>query len=204
MKKILICNVPMGNKSKLVYPCRDLSLPTSDKAYTYPSLSFLEKTIESSDELKVILLAKKSEYSDWERNVEIFKEDLINANAENIKVDFSVIDTDFSEEQSVHEELMKKIIDEIEEKTKIIADVTYGPKDLPLIVFAALGFAEKFLGCSIDNIIYGQSDFDKDGRPQNPRICDFIPLYSLCSLTGTINCHDADKARKMLNTLLSL
>ena len=115
MKKIVICNVPMGNKSKLVYPCEDYSIPTSDKSYTYPSLSFLEKTLESDDELKVILLAKKSEYSAWENNVKIFKEEISVANIKNIKVDFAVIDTDFSEKQSVHEELMGKIVDEIEE-----------------------------------------------------------------------------------------
>lgn len=54
---------------------------------------------------------------------------------------------------------MGRIIDEIDDESHIIADITYGLKDLPIIIFSALGFAERFLGCEIDAIIYGQANF---------------------------------------------
>ena len=64
----------------------------------------------------------------------------------------------------------------IKDGSHIIADITFGPKDVPIIVFAVLGFAEKSLGCEVDHIIYGQANFE-NGRPVNTKICDMSPLY---------------------------
>jgi hypothetical protein len=96
-----------------------------------------------------------------------------------------------------------KIVDEIDDKTHIIADITYGPKDLPIVLFSAMNFAEKFLECEIENIIYGQAVF-KDGKPTDTKICDMVPLYYLNSVTNTIRSEDSTRARQMLKSLLSL
>ena len=50
---------------------------------------------------------------------------------------------------------MGSIVDELEIGARVLVDTTYGPKDLPIVIFTALNFAEKFLECQIDNIIYG-------------------------------------------------
>ena len=100
-------------------------------------------------------------------------------------------------------QLMGKIVDEIDNGSHIIVDITYGPKDLPIIIFTALGFAEKFLECEVDAIIYGQASF-VDGHVVNTKICDMSPLYYLSSVTNTIKCDEPEKARKALKSLLSL
>ena len=64
-------------------------------------------------------------------------------------------------------------------------------------------FAEKFLGCDIDNIIYGQANF-VDGKPVNTKIWDMVPLFYLNTVTNTIHCDTPEKARKTLKSLLSL
>ena len=81
--------------------------------------------------------------------------------------------------------------------------MTYGPKDLPIVLFSALNFAEKFLGCEVDHLIYGQVSF-KDGVPTNPQICDMIPLYCLNSVTNAVRAETPDRARQMLKSLLSM
>ena len=206
MKKIIFCNIPMKKDlEKCIYISDDLSLPISGKAVSYPINAFLEKTLSAEDELKILLLVKKDGYGREQNNLEAFKAEFLEANKEiGAKYEFKVIDTDFSEEKAVHELLMSKIVDEIEDGSHIYADITYGPKDLPIVLFSALNFAEKFLECDIDNIIYGQSKFDDDGKATNTKICDRVPLFYLNTLTNVISGDDPTKARKMLKTLLSI
>ena len=128
---------------------------------------------------------------------------IMSVNSVGANIVYKIIETDYSEEQFVHEKLMSDIIDELDENVHIQCDITYGPKDLPIVLFSALNFAEKFLHCDIDNILYGKVTF-VDGKPMDTKLCDMVPLYYLNSVTNTIRCDDSQKARKMLKDLLSL
>ena len=207
MKKIVICNIPMKEKSLIkesVYVSGDESLPVSSNAVRYPINAFLEKTLQSQDEVKAVLLVKKDEYSHYQENAADFVKELLKANEKiGAKIEYKIIDTDFLEKQEIHEELLSKIVDEIEDGSTILADITYGPKDLPIVIFSALNFAEKYLNCEIDHIVYGQANFE-NGVVVNTKICDMVPLYYLNSVTNTIREDDPQKARKMLKSLLSL
>ena len=205
MKRILICNIPMKEKTdRTVYSSTDHSLPASERAVIYPVNSFLEKTMKSDNEIKALLLVKKDPGGFYQKNAADFMKELLEVNEKiGAKIEFKLIETDFSEEQSVHEQLMGRIVDEIDENAHVLCDITYGPKDLPIVLFTALNFSEKFLGCEIDNILYGQATF-VDGKPTDTRLCDMASLYYLNSVTETIHCDDPKKARQMLKTLLSL
>lgn len=205
MKKILFCNVSMKSKIyKSVYKSDDFSVPVSDKEVLYPVSAFLEKTLTANDEVKVILLVKQDEFENYKKNVS----DCINelsgvADKLGAKIDFKTIYTEFNEEQLTHAQLLLDIVEEFEKNAHIVSDITFGPKDLPVVLFTALNFAEKFFNCEIDNIVYGQASFS-DGKPVNTKICDMVPLYYLNSVTNTVNCHSSEKAKEMLKTLLSI
>lgn len=205
MKKILFCNIPMkANADKCVYTSEDYSIPVSDTPVTYPVNAFFEKTLTSDDEVKAILLVKKDELGNYKKNVTACIEELMSAAEKSgAKVEYKIIDTDFNEMQATHDKLLLDIVDEFEENSHITADITYGPKDLPIVLFTALNFGEKFFGCEIDNIVYGQANF-VDGKPTNTKICDMIPLYYLNSVTNTVNCDSPAKAKEMLKSLLSM
>lgn len=205
MKKIIICSIPMREYvANTVYSSEDKSLPVSDQAFRYPVNSFLSQISKKDDELKAILLVKKDENSYYKKNTEDFKEEIERICAEaGAKAEFVIIDTAFTQEKETHEQLMGSLVDEIDEGIHILADITYGPKDLPIVIFSALSFAEKFLKCEVDNIVYGQAEF-KDNKVTGSTICDMIPLYCLSSVTNTIRCGDPQKARQMLKSLLSL
>lgn len=205
MKKIAICNIPMKeNVDKSIYTSNDLSLPASSRAVKYPINAFLEETLKPDDELKFVLLTKNDEYSYAQKNAKAFISEINEIN-ENIgaKIETITIDTAFLQEQAIHEKLMASIVEQIDVDSHILADITYGSKDMPIVLFTAMGFAEKFLRCEIDNIIYGQANF-KNGKVVNTKICDMIPLYYLNSVTDTIHCDEPEKAKRMLKTLLSL
>lgn len=205
MKRLIICSVPMKKEvEKTVYASDDLSLPVSDMPYMYPINSFLSQKAEGSDEYKVLLLAKNDGNPYYEKNAEDFKKELGDVFASvGAKAEFVMIDTEFSKEKEIPEQLMGRIVDEIEVGDHIMADITYGPKELPIVIFSALGFAEKFLECDIDNIVYGKANFE-EGKVVRTEIWDMSPLYYLSSVTNTIQCDDPEKARKMLKSLLSL
>lgn len=205
MKKTVICNIPMKKDlDKMVYPCVDPTLPLSKRAVSYPVNAYLERIMEKDDEIKVILLIKKDPERNYLRNAEAFVGELMAAN-ENIgaRITQVMVESEFDESRSVHEELLGRIVDEIENGSHIISDITYGPKDLPIVLFTALNFAEKYLDCEIDNIVYGQVDFI-DKKPANPRFCDMAPLYYLNSITNTVRVDDPDKAREILKRLISV
>lgn len=203
--KTLICNIPMKERiDKSVYASSDASIPSSERAVCFPINAFLDITAEAGTEYKIILLAKDDEFSATAKNITLFKDELTEVlEGKGIKVNFVVVNTAFSEEKAIHEQLMGRIVDEIEANSHVIVDITYGPKDLPIIVFSALSFAEKFLNCEIDNILYGQSSFS-NGAAVNTRICDMVPLFYLGSVTNTIHADTPDKAKRMLKSLLSL
>lgn len=205
MKKTIICNIPMrGNVDLNVYESNDDSLPVSVEAYRYPVNSFLSQTLLPNDELKIILLVKRDSTDNYKENISIYKREIEPICKEkDISVRYIIIETDYNETKETHSKLLGRIIDEIDIESHIIADITYGPKDLPIIIFSALFFAENYLRCEIDNIVYGQALFE-DNKVVKTLICDMNPLYYLSALSNTIKCDDPQKARRMINDLLSL
>lgn len=205
MKRVVICNVPMKPQvEKTVYLSNDKSLPSSCDPYLYPVNSFLSQIINTKDQLKVLLLVKKDGRNNSAVNVQKFKDEMESFCIPlAIEPVYSIIYTDFSQEKTVHTQLMGRIIDEIDDESQIVADITYGPKDLPIVVFSALFFAENYLNCSIDNILYGQALFDGNNVIK-ASLCDMTSLYYLSSLSNTITCKDPIKARQMISSLLDL
>ena len=205
MNRVIICGIPMKEKVDIViYSSDDRSIPASSRRVRFPINAFLEETMKSGDNIRFLLLVKKDGYGHYKKNIDLFKEEFESVNAEiGASADYVVIDTEFSEERSVHEKLLGSIVDELEIGAHVVVDITYGPKDLPIVVFTALNFAEKFLECRIDSIIYGKAEF-ADGKVADSKICDMSPLYYLGSVTNTIHCAEPEKAKEMLKRLLSL
>ena len=205
MKKTVICNIPMKERVDLsIYTSDDHAIPVSGKTVRYPINSFLAETMRPDDEIKVILLVKKDLYKHYEKNTDDFRKELDTVNETiGAKLDVSIIATEFEENKTTHEFLLGQIVEQLDGGERIIADVTYGPKDLLVVLFTALNFAENFLDCSIDNIVYGQASF-VDGKAVDTKICDMVPLYCLSSITNTIHCSTPEKAKSMLKALLSL
>lgn len=205
MKKVIICNIPMREYvANTVYSSNDRSLPVSENPYRYPINSLLSQTVNEKDELRIILLIKKDGNMFYEKNTADYKQEIEEiCETTGAKAEFITIDTAFTQDKENHEQLMKRLVDEIDTGAHIMVDITYGPKDLPIVIFSAMNFAEKFLKCEIDNIVYGQAAF-KDDKVVGSTICDMIPLYCLSSVTNTIKCDEPEKARQMLKSLLEL
>ena len=203
MNRTLIVNIPMAKKTeKLVYTSDNKSLIPSRHPFVYAVLSYLEPILQDGDTLKCILIAKTHEYSTHEENIQEFKNEMNEINRYSIPVEYVVIYSEFEETVNVHESLMREIINNVEDGATVLADITYGSKDLPLIEFAALTFASDFLDCHIERIIYGQGFFINN-ELQNKKLCDMMDLFTMCGLVSSFKNVSPSKARELLDMIIN-
>lgn len=205
MKKTIICSLPFKpNIQKVVYEDTGMPLPTANHAVRFPINAVLDANLCDGDEVKMILLIKTDKNNFYEENKGLFLEELKDAiGNRHVNVTTEIVYTDFSEKQEVHEKLLGDIIDKIDDESHIIADITYGPKDIPILIFAALNFCEKHLSCKIDGIVYGLAQFGDNHNIVEGKMCDMSSLFYLNSISETVQCGSSDKARQLLKTLLS-
>jgi len=205
MKKIVLCNVMM--KERLDAFCYNVSGNSTieyDGKVIFPINSILARTLKKDDDVKIILLKKEDIEGNSDRNTIEYKNELdrINSNL-GAKIEYKILSAPHDESREVQEKLFKEILGEFVEGAAVYADITYGTKSLPIIVFSALSFAERFFKADIKNIVYGKVDFDKDNKPCNPELFDMSALFYLNSIVNTVECADGNSAMKMLDAILS-
>lgn len=207
MKKIVFSNLPMRRDlCPLKYPVDGNSTIEYGGKVIFPVNSVLARTLKKGDDVKVVLLSKTDIDGNSALNAGLFQQELNEINRKiDANIEYVTLPTPFEERRDIHETLLKDLIEKLEDNAELIADVTYGPKTLPIVMFSVLAFAEKFFKCDIKNIIYGKVDFPNgSNKPENPLIYDLTPLYYLNAVTGAIECNDSSEAVKILDTLLSI
>ena len=199
--KTVILTLPMREQSaeKQVFIGNDGSIRTSDKGYVYAINSYLEKNVSGGEKIKIILVAKVDDPVISEHNVELYKRDI--EQISDIDCEFCVIKSDFTEDPETHNKLLYDLINAVPEDSEVICDYTFGPKDLSIVIFAALSFVEKFFGCEISRLLYVYTHF-VDNKAKNTILCDVSYLLYISAVTNNIDCKDADEARKLLKTIL--
>jgi hypothetical protein len=193
------------NVSPLIYPVVGNSLIEYDKAVAFPVNAVLAKTLKKGEKGKVLFLSTSGGPDNHSKeNIEKFKAELISINAEiGAELSWEAIDVPFDPQNEVFEQLLGGIISKIEKDCRIIADITYGIKPLPMILICALQFAEKFHNASILNIIYGKVEFVQN-EPENPKLYDITSIFYLNKLIGAMECESGETASKILNDFFKM
>jgi hypothetical protein len=200
--KLIINTVPMKKEiSCLHYPVVGNNLIEYDRNVFFPVNAVLAKTLQKGEQGKIIFLSTSGGKENYSKdNIKKFMEELIDINT-NIGADLSweTIDIPFDLKNEVFEQLVSGLISKIEKDCQIIADITYGIKPLPMILFCVLQFAEKFYNAAIMNIIYGKAEFNQQNKAVNPELYDITSLFYLNKLIGTMECESGEIATKILN-----
>lgn len=210
--KIIFSDLPMKKELHAFSYKVDGNLTIEyDGEVIFPVNAVLAKTMKKGEKIKVVLLSKVDIEGNSAINAGIFQKELniINRGI-GADIEYITIATPFEETRGVHETLLRDMVGKLENGAEIIGDVTYGPKPLPIIMFAVMNFAEKFFAAKIKNIVYGKVDFVDDGsgtgktKPVNPVLYDLTPLYYLNSVTNAMEYKSSDEAVKALDVLLDL
>jgi uncharacterized OB-fold protein len=204
MKKIVFCNIMMKEElNRFRYKVSGNSTIEYDGEVIFPINGVLARTLKKGDDVKVVLLEKKDSYGNSAKNTVEYKNELSRINAEiGAEIEYKILSSPHDENRVIQEKLLKEMVGELEEGALIYADITYGPKSVPIITFSVLNIAERFFAAEIKNIIYGKVDFDK-GKPNKPELFDMTALFYLNSIANTMECENGEAAKKLLETILS-
>ena len=207
--KIIITDIPLKKELTAFAYLKDVKGISNDREVIFPVNALLQNEMKPNDDVKVIMLAKDDVEGNSAINVGYFQKELNEINREiGAHINYETITTPFVETKDIHERLFKDIINRLDKDCEIYADITYGPKSLPIILFTVLNFAEKYLDAEIKSIAYGKVDFVDDGKgktkPANPTLYDMTSLYYLNAITNSIDYKDSDEALKALDSLLNL
>ena len=206
MKKIIFCDIPMKkNMNAMVYAGTGNTNCNYSKPVMFAINGVLAETLKKDDEVRVVLLRTLDKAGNSGKNSGLFMQELDSINSEiGAKISYETLESEFKETKDIHETRLKEILDKIEENTEIYADITYGPKPLPMILMCVISFAEKFLNCEVKSVIYGKVDFDVNNKPCNPELYDVTSLYYLNNLTNSMVAYSGKEARQSLNEFFSL
>jgi len=205
MKKIVFCNLMMkGRLNSFCYAVNGNSSIEYDGEVIFPINGVLARVLKKGDDVKVVLLKKEDPDNNSTKNAVVFQNELdgITANL-GAKIEYKVLSVPHNENSKEQGRLLKEIIGELVEGAEIYSDITYGSKSMPIIVFSALSFAERFFGADIKNIVYGQVSFDSNNTPYDPKLFDMTRLFYLNVIVNTMECEDGEAAKKMLDAILS-
>jgi len=204
--KLIISTIPMkAEVDRHHYPVEGNKTIEYEKAVRFPVNAVLAKTLVKDEEGKVVFLVTTGGAGNHSAgNMARFREELDEINREiGARLSYETIETPFRPQTDVFERLISGLIAKLGRKAEIIADITYGIKPLPMVLFCALTFAEKFYAATVRNIIYGKVEF-VEGKTHSPMIYDLTPLYHLNKLIGSMESKSAKTAEALLNDFFSL
>ena len=197
MKKILICAIPMTTNDKVIYENGLSKENISVEPFYYPINAYLAENMTAEDEWKVILLVKRDREGRELVTEQLFHEELAKVNKKiGAKITCKTISTKFEAIKRVHDHILGALVEEIDDESEIYVDNTYAPKELSVIIFAALNFSEKFLDCEIEHIFYLQE--------ASCKLVTMDALFSLQSLVSKAHSDSSEKARHLLKMIISL
>lgn len=197
MKKTIIVAVPMrGCLTPMMYTDN-----AKGKKGVYPIMKCLDDILSDGDELEIILIVKT--YGEYQKNVERFYSELNECiNNKNVTYNVTLINSDFDESIDVHEHLLLEVVKKIPAQSTVYADITYGPKDVPIVLFSALHFVFKFSGCKIGKIVYGMGKFKNDDTLADAELCNMTSLFHLHNFFSVVESESAEEAIKTLKLIV--
>ena len=104
MNRTVICNIPMKlNVVPSVYKNVNRKLEVSEREVRYPVNALLEKNLTADDNVTALLLVKKANYGDSEKNTQLFIDELNSVNESiGAKIEYKIIETAFEQDRAVY------------------------------------------------------------------------------------------------------
>lgn len=196
MKKIVFISIRMKDDySKVKWPVPGNALIEYPESLYFGINGVLARTVNPEDEVFVYPIITNAGDNAGIKNANILKQELESIIPKVKSLKFENIECNFDEDETKFKDLFKILISKLQYDAEITVDITGNTKSIPLLIFSAMQFGEKFFDCSIGNVIYQKVEFKNNLIIENSRqLCDVTPLYLINSFTNTIECPSGEKA----------
>lgn len=147
-----------------------------DEEVSYPMNHIIQAELSKEDDVNIILVETVFPDENTDDNVALAKEEItriIDGHCRSYK--FTIVSSSLASTKKELNQLYLDLISSIDSNSFVYTDVTYGPKYIPIIFFCTLNYAEKYLKCSIKQLLYGRHDHTNN----TGTILDFTSLYLL-------------------------
>ena len=206
MKNVIVTipMIPPHKVNEMQYQVDGNKTIEYEKPVRYAINGILAKTLEKDEHVKVILVLTMGENSEYEKNKNVYIEELEKINMEiGAIISYDTVEIDFLPTKQTYNRLITDLAEKIPDNAEIYADFTFGFKPETLSLFCALRFVEEFREAIIQYIVYGKVEFIK-GKPEKPMLYDITSLYYLFKLMGSMGASSSENAMETLKDFFAI
>lgn len=182
MRKVFFSTMPMQKVEAVKY--ESPIYPESSNT-AYPITISVENNCKAGDHIVLVsVVTHSAEKNLSEINYELYQEQVKKIVKEKgATLEFVKVAVEVNPTPTLHRELYQKLIDCIKDGDKLFADITYGFKFNPIVLFSALNYGYQAMqDVDVKEIFYAQYYNGTDSR--TPKYYDITALFYM----NSINC----------------
>lgn len=195
MRKVFISTIPLTKPIEADYSSEVYYHGTNTG---FPITVAIENRLKKGEEVTVISIVAHSEgeVNQSEKNYVLFKKQLEKLEkSKNIKINHVEIPMGDCPTGESHRKLASALQEQLHDGDEIFADITYGFKSNPIVIFTVLSQAYQLKeDIDIKEIIYGNLYNGK--KAQQPEILDITSLFYMNALAGAVSGLNNDEGKK--------
>ena len=205
MKKIFtvapLQHVEPGN---LIYNAVNNRKLQYDVPTCFPLLPLIHGYVETGDTVEIFVLTTENHEIAAENYRTIQREATRLCGDLGASCVISRIGIPFDETVESHLDTFKTLISKISEGDMILADMTYGPKCLAIILMMAMNYGYRVCkDCAIECFVYGSLDF-RDENPYGRRIYDITSLFLMDQIVNELAKSGNRNPMKAIESILTM
>ncbi len=195
MRKVFISTIPLTTPIEASYSSEVYS---KGSITGYPITVVMENRLNKGEEATVISIIAHSdgEVNQSEKNYALFKQQVGELEkTKGVKINYVEISMGDRPTSASHRELLNALQEQLHDGDEVFADITYGFKSNPIVIFAALSQAYQLKDeIDIKEIIYGNLYNGKETK--TPEILEITSLFYMNALAGTVGNLKNDDGKK--------
>ena len=195
MRKVFISTIPLTTPIEASYSSEVYS---KGSITGYPITVVMENRLNKGEEATVISIIAHSdgEVNQSEKNYALFKQQVGELEkTKGVKINYVEISMGDRPTSASHRELLNALQEQLQDGDEVFADITYGFKSNPVVIFAALSQAYQLKDeIDIKEIIYGNLYNGKETK--TPEILEITSLFYMNALAGTVGNLKNDDGKK--------
>lgn len=204
MKKI-ICSLPLQLPRKAIYSSENAAKYSYPFKTAFPVIPLIHSAAREGDTVCVCILEwlSNGELSAMQQNNLLLLKEEIDSLAVHAGFNVNYTEIKLADEQTKkeHLHLFQSLIQQFENGDSLYADITYGTKPTPIIIFSALNYAFKTKkDCNIAEILYARYHYDTD----TAFLYDISSVFYLSNIIDRLSENGSADSEKIVNFLLDI